>query len=107
MKQEERRILADLEKWSGIEEYIWHQKSRVDWLKLGDANTRFFHAYVKMRQSSNAIHRLVREDGTICLGQTNIKEEVRSFYSKLMGTAAEKLLMVDKLVVEKGPILDI
>lgn len=104
--QEEKIKLAELEKWSGTEEQIWHQKSRIDWLNLGDANTSFFHAYVKMRQSSNAIHRLIRADGTVCLGQINIKEEVRSFYSRLMGTTADELQMVDKLVVERGPILN-
>lgn len=81
-------------------------ESRVDWLKLGDANTRFFHAYVKMRQSSNTIHTLVNDDGTICLGQVSLQEEVRSFYSRLMGTAVEELLMVDKVVVERGPTLN-
>lgn len=103
--QEEKTVLGELEKWSNIEENIWQQKARIDWLKLGDSNTKFFHAYAKMRKSANAIHRLTREDGSICLGQTQIKKEVREFYTKLMGTAAQELLMVDKRVVERGPKL--
>lgn len=99
-------LLAKLEKWSNIEEKIWHQKSRIDWLTLGDSNTRFFHAYVKVRQNANAIHRLVRADKSICLGQEQIKHEIRDFYIGLMETAATKFTMVDKLVMKRGPKLN-
>ncbi|KAG2250693.1 hypothetical protein Bca52824_080829 [Brassica carinata] len=36
---------------SGIEEQFYYQKSRVQWLGLGDRNSRFFH---KVTQSRNA-----------------------------------------------------
>lgn len=98
--------MGELERWSNIEESIWKQKSRIDWLQLGDSNTKFFHAYTKFRQNSNAIHRLVRVDGEVCLGQHMLKEEVLNFYKDLMGTAATELLMVDKKVVERGPKLN-
>lgn len=101
-----RRYYFDLEKWSTIEEKIRFQKARIEWLKLGDANTKFFHAYVKYRQSTNAIHRMERSDGSICLGQTMIKQEVRGFYKQLMGTASKELDMVDKIVMERGPKLN-
>lgn len=100
--QDEKRTLAELEKWSGIEEQIWRQKARIDWLKLGDSNTKFFHAYTKVRQNSNAIHRLVKSDGTVCLSQAMIKQEVKDFYNGLMGIAAEELSMVDKIIVGRG-----
>lgn len=48
--QDERRLLAELEKSSQIEERIWQQKARIDWIQLGDSNTKFFHASVKARQ---------------------------------------------------------
>lgn len=102
----ERLALRELKKWSNIEEQIWQQKARVDWLQLGDSNTKFFHAYAKMRQNSNAIHRLTRLDGTSCVGQKLIKKEVEEFYKKLMGTASEELTMVDKMIMRRGPSLN-
>lgn len=71
--QEEQRLITKLEKWSNIAEKIWQQKSRVDWIQLGDSNTMFFYAYAKVRQNSNAIHRLIKADGPVCLGQEMIK----------------------------------
>lgn len=99
--------LKELEKWSLIEEKIWKQKSRVDWLELGDSNTKFFHAFAQIRQNIKGIHRLVRADGTVCLGQQLIKEEIRKFYVDLMGTAAIELTMVDKMIMRRGPNLTV
>lgn len=103
---EEKRLLGELERWSNIEERIWQQKARIDWLKLGDSNTKFFHAYARMRRNTNAIHRLIRGDGSVCLGQAQIKQEILHFYKQLMGSAADELKMVDKLIMERGPRLE-
>ena len=45
------------------EEIFWRQKSRLDWLKARDQNTRFFHAVTKNRRAQNQIHSLVDADG--------------------------------------------
>lgn len=39
----EKELLLDIEKWSSMEEQIWHQKDRIGCIKLGDGNTMFFH----------------------------------------------------------------
>lgn len=39
------------------------------------------------------------------MGQEKLKEEVRGFYKRLMGTAAEVLPMVDRDVINRGPRL--
>ena len=36
-------LLKTLEATFLKEEMFWHQSSRVNWLKYGDQNTRFFH----------------------------------------------------------------
>lgn len=104
--QEEKRLIGELERWSNIEENIWQQKSRIDWLKKGDSNARFFHASVKVRQSVNVICKLVRADDSYCIGQEQIREEVIEFYRRLMGTTAMELPMVDKRIVNNGPRLN-
>ncbi|XP_013447034.2 uncharacterized protein [Medicago truncatula] len=42
----EKGCMSSLEMWRTIEEKIWLQKSRANWIQLGDSNTKFFHAYV-------------------------------------------------------------
>nr|TKR98083.1 hypothetical protein D5086_0000206310 [Populus alba] len=43
------------------EEAIFKQRSRIQWLKLGDRNTKFFHRSLLHRQSRNGIHVLADE----------------------------------------------
>lgn len=46
------------------ENFLWQQRSRVDWLKSGDPNTRYFHSRATQRNRRNFISKLVLEDGT-------------------------------------------
>lgn len=93
--------------WSLIEEKIWQQKSRATWINVGDANTKFFHAFAKERMNQNSIRVLYKTDGSKVQNQQGIKDEVVRFYRSLMGTAANSLPMVDMNIVERGPLLSV
>lgn len=102
--QQEKDLREDIEKWSNIEEKIWHQKSRIEWLKLGDGNTRFFHAYAKTRTGAKAIKVLFTE-GKRCVTHQQMKDEIRTFYMKLMGSASEYLPMIETVVIKRWAVL--
>ncbi|MQL88103.1 hypothetical protein Taro_020652 [Colocasia esculenta] len=46
------------------EEQFWRQKSRIKWLKEGDNNTKFFHAYAVSQRRLSLISTLHKEDDT-------------------------------------------
>ncbi|XP_061350051.1 uncharacterized protein LOC133295261 [Gastrolobium bilobum] len=54
----ERRLNKELEKILDQEEQIWHQKSREEWIRDGDRNTRFYHTKTMIRRSINRIMKL-------------------------------------------------
>lgn len=45
------------------EEMIWLQRSRINWLKEGDRNTRFFHQKAVWRARKNKIKKLKDDEG--------------------------------------------
>lgn len=51
LKEVEKDLKEKLNKWSMIEESIHKQKFRVQWLKLGDSNKKFFYAQMKGRKA--------------------------------------------------------
>lgn len=45
------------------QEIMWHQRSKVQWLSLGDRNTKYFHSKASKRKKKNIISKIRDEDG--------------------------------------------
>ncbi|XP_050217536.1 uncharacterized protein LOC126668373 [Mercurialis annua] len=65
------------------EESYYKQKSRVQWLNLGDSNTKFFHNSLKQRRIVNCIPILQLEDGSTINSSNEIHIEMTRFYKNL------------------------
>lgn len=46
-------------------ETFWAQHSRIQWLQLGDRNTKFFQTVAKLHSRHNHIHELHTSNGNI------------------------------------------
>jgi hypothetical protein len=58
LKRLKRRILG----LAAIEKNRVRQRSRLTWLRLGDANTKYFHLIANKRKQRNFIHNLLHEN---------------------------------------------
>ncbi|KAK4713159.1 hypothetical protein R3W88_019066 [Solanum pinnatisectum] len=105
MIDEEKEIRTQLNKWSRIEETIYKQKSRVQWLKLGDSNTSYFYASMKNRKSQNQITMLTKDDDTIIRDSEEITREAVRFYQNLLGQANSLMPATQPEVLRDGPVL--
>ena len=65
-----------------MHESVWQQKSRVQWCKFGDKNTRFFHLAATIRQKRNQILSL-EVDGKMLSNPVDMKIDVFNFFHKL------------------------
>lgn len=68
------------------EESFAKQKSRIQWLQLGDQCTSFFFKYVNNLINKSKITSLVLEDGTVTQDIGLIKATFVNSYVKLLGT---------------------
>ncbi|CAN1793302.1 Transposon TX1 uncharacterized 149 kDa protein, partial [Linum perenne] len=73
------------------EEILFRQKSRIDWLACGDSNTKFFHSYVKAKQSKHTIRKLIDEDGKEHMEIDGIAKTAVGFYKNLLGTVNKEI----------------
>ncbi|KAH7861825.1 hypothetical protein Vadar_031371 [Vaccinium darrowii] len=71
---------------SAAEESFKKQKSRVQWLALGDKNTRFFHQKLKTHCLRNKILSLENSHGVRLTDPKEVKEEILGYYVGLLGT---------------------
>lgn len=62
-------------------EWLWLQKSRLDWALKGDKNTRFFHLMASMRQNRNMINSMKIDEVTV-EEPAEVKQAICDYFKK-------------------------
>lgn len=65
------------------------QKYRVQWLSLGDQNTRFYHNACQERIARNNINLLFIEDGEVLTDPVAISREVVDYFQQFMQSQSD------------------
>jgi hypothetical protein len=81
--REEEKLQAELEECQKQEDILWRQKSRVQWLKEGERNTKFFHRSMVHRCYINRITQLEDAQGNPILDHASIEGMV-NYYKDLL-----------------------
>ena len=67
------------------EEQVLKQKAKINWLKEGDSNSKFFHNYVKGRINKGRIETIMNNEGEWKTGEEVQKEFVK-YFKDFLGT---------------------
>ena len=82
----EKICLKNLHELARAEEGFLKQKSRIQWLKLGDKNTNFFHKAVKARNSKCSIKSITLENGCRIEDPASIGQEFVNHFQSVLGS---------------------
>ena len=81
---EQERIL--MQKWhlrSQQEELLWKEKSRIQWLKEGERNTKFFHRSTMDYRGENKILKLTNAAGEVTKNHNEISSLLTTHFKKI------------------------
>ncbi|VFQ81013.1 unnamed protein product [Cuscuta campestris] len=82
------------------------QQAKVDWITLGDQNSKLFYAWVKKRKLQNHITSLTNANGIEKEGKEKVAEILVEYAKKQLGTSIETE-SINKDIVELGNKLSI
>lgn len=81
-----QQITSQIDHLWGLEEMFWHQRSRIQWLNLGDRNTHFFHQSTIQRRQFNKIFRLKNDNGVWLNSEKDIAASISQYFEQIYTT---------------------
>ncbi|CAH1447974.1 unnamed protein product [Lactuca virosa] len=85
LKEEHTKILFDFNEACEDEEKILFQRSKINWLKEGDKNSRFFHKVINSRRNKSRISLVLDEEGRWVSGKA-MKDRFVNHFKSFFGT---------------------
>ncbi|KAL9831018.1 putative RNA-directed DNA polymerase [Arabidopsis thaliana] len=81
-------------------ESFYRQKSRIRWLKEGDANTRFFRRAFLAHQARNLIKQLRGDNDILVVNVDQVKDMIVAYYSHLLGSENDSTIPLSIKVIK-------
>jgi len=84
-----KQLEADMNKILLADEALWRQRSRVNWIKCGDLNTKKNHCFPNSSKNKKHIWDITDETGTKHSGQQEIKTTTTNYYKSFYEARAK------------------
>lgn len=81
------------------EEMYWKQRSRADWLKEGDKNTKFFHSKATTRKKKNRIWGIEDKQGNWIEEIAEVEAEFCEYFQEIFTTSSPSEAQMDTALV--------
>ncbi|KAH1075467.1 hypothetical protein J1N35_027795 [Gossypium stocksii] len=81
-----RRMGLELNIKADKEELFWEQRARVNWLRFGDRNTKFFHNSAIHYKRKNKVVGLENETGVLITDETELSKLATTYFKDLFSS---------------------
>lgn len=81
-------LSSELDALNQQEESYWHIRSRVNELRDGDKNSKYFHHKASSRKRRNTIKGLLDEAGVLKTSSANLERLIVAYYDRLFATSS-------------------
>ncbi|KAL9677317.1 hypothetical protein QQ045_005545 [Rhodiola kirilowii] len=85
--KDEAQLRGELDEWLAREELTWRQRSRVEWLKEGDSNTKYFHSRASQRRKRNTVNKIKDSNGSWITDEIEMCKEAVNYFSNIFTTS--------------------
>ena len=86
--EEIKKVERNIQNMLVNEEIYWKQRSRADWLKEEDKNTKFFHHKALSRKKKNKIWGIEDATGRWTERAKDVENEFCNYFTKLFTTSS-------------------
>ncbi|KAL9662424.1 hypothetical protein QQ045_027257 [Rhodiola kirilowii] len=84
---------------------FYQQRTKMQWLKDGDINSRFFHSVIKGRRSRNNIKSVRLADGSISSERHDIYSIFSNYFQSLLGSSVDPV-PVCRVTISSGKLVE-
>lgn len=99
-------IEFELESLLEEEEIYWRQRSREDWLKWGDQNSKWFHKRASMRKKKNEIKGIMDINGVWTEEQVKIEDTFIQYFQNLFSSSNPTKEKIEEILKNINPMVD-
>lgn len=82
--REEGILISQLEEQRKQEDILWKQKSRINWIREGERNTKFFHQAMIQHRQRNKIFSIKNEEGERIIEHKGIEQVLVGYHKYLL-----------------------
>ncbi|XP_060190365.1 uncharacterized protein LOC132619488 [Lycium barbarum] len=104
--EQEIKLHKECIKLNTTREAFLRQRSKVQWLKEGDQNTRFYHSVIKARRTHNRIFSNKTADGQSKTDMEGITKAFTDYYRELLRTNNNQRKHANSDIIRRGTVVN-
>ncbi|XP_019241968.1 PREDICTED: uncharacterized protein LOC109222008 [Nicotiana attenuata] len=105
--QEEEKIMGEKFRMSNYKaEMMMQQRSKANWLRAGDDNTKYFFSIMKQRKLAQIITQIEDQNSQVQHEPERIAEVFVEYYKELLGRKGERMGSAEQWFLKNGYRID-